>query len=510
MFVIRVLGRLATGRTGAALCAAVVGVVSLGFYLATLAPGLTWAHDSADGGELAVAASTLGIPHPPGYPTYVLLAHSFTLLPVGEVATRTNLFSAACAAGAAALLTWTLARTARNYAAAVGAGLALAFSPLLWAQATVTEVHTLNALFTALMLALTALTEPARMFVIRPHRPPRRAALLALAVGGTWGLSLGNHPTALFCGPLVLLALWRLRRFRPLGAAGIVLGLSVYLYLPLRAAADPPLNWGDPQTLERFWWMVSGALYRHFLFSLSWAYLPARLLAWAGLLTQQFSGAGIIVVVPGAILLWTVKRPFLVVTATTVAMCSVFAIGYDTTDSYLYLVPGLVCLGLWLGVGADWLVGEVAKRTRWLAWVIAVLAVGLPLAAAVYRFPMLDLSDDRAARDFGDAILGEAPSEAVVLSRRDTHTFALWYFRYAHGLRPDVVVVDLGLLGYDWYAAHLSRRLAVPVPVDVLMAPQEESLRQAAEVLDRPVCWIDWEWTGLSCAGTQRRQSDTD
>ena len=510
------LGRLATGRTGAALCAAVVGVVSLGFYLATLAPGLTWAHDSADGGELAVAASTLGIPHPPGYPTYVLLAHSFTLLPVGEVATRTNLFSAVCAAGAAALLTWTLARTARNYAAAVGAGLALAFSPILWAQATVTEVHTLNALFAALLLALAVPTEPARMLstaavgVIRPHRPPGQAVLLALAVGSAWGLSLGNHPTALFCGPLVLLALWRLRRFRLLGAAGIVLGLSVYLYLPLRAAADPPINWGDPQTLERFWWMVSGAPYRYFLFSLPRAYLPGRLLAWAGLLTQQFGRAGIIVAILGAIALWVVKRPFLVVTATTVALCSVFAIGYDTTDSYLYLVPGLVCLGLWLGVGADWLIGEVAKRARWLAWVVAVLAIGLPLAAAVYRFPMLDLSDDRAARDFGNAILGGAPPEAIVLSQRDTHTFALWYFRYAHGLRPDIVVVDLGLLGYDWYTAHLSRRLAVPVPVDVLMAPQEESLRQAAEVLDRPVCWIDLEWTGLSCAGTQRRQSDTD
>ena len=34
-------------------CAATVALVSLGFYLATLAPGLTWAYDSADGGELA-------------------------------------------------------------------------------------------------------------------------------------------------------------------------------------------------------------------------------------------------------------------------------------------------------------------------------------------------------------------------------------------------------------------------------------------------------------------------
>ena len=91
-----------------AVCVVAVGLVSLCVYVATLAPGLTWAHDSADGGELATAAATLGIAHPPGYPTYLLLAHVFTRLPVGEVATRTNLFSALCAASASALLAWTL------------------------------------------------------------------------------------------------------------------------------------------------------------------------------------------------------------------------------------------------------------------------------------------------------------------------------------------------------------------------------------------------------------------
>ena len=93
-----------------ALWAAAVGLIGLCLYLATLAPGLTWAHDSSDGGELAAAAYTLGIAHPPGYPTYVLLAHLFTRLPVGEVATRTNLFSAVSAAAASALVTLNLAR----------------------------------------------------------------------------------------------------------------------------------------------------------------------------------------------------------------------------------------------------------------------------------------------------------------------------------------------------------------------------------------------------------------
>jgi len=483
-----------TKGAGAALCAAAVGLVSLGFYLATLAPGLTWAHDGGDGGELAAAARTLGIPHPPGYPTYLLLAHLFTLLPVGEVATRTNLFSAVCAAGTAALLTWTLARMESSRASAISAGLAVAFSPLLWSQATVTEVHTLNGLFTALLLGLAALTGPGA------RRTPQQAALLALAVGSAWGLSLGNHPTALFCGPLILLALRRLRRFGLLGAAGIALGLAIYLYLPLRAAADPPVNWGDPRTLERFWWMVSGAPYRQFVFSLPLEYLPTRLLAWTGLLAQQFGWVGLMVVALGAAVLWTTDRSLLRATGTTVALCSVFAVGYNTSDSYLYLVPALVCLGLWLGTGVNWLICALAARAHRAARVAAALAVVLPLMAAVYRFPALDLSDDRAAGDFGAAILGQAPPGAVILSQRDDHTFALWYFQYALGRRPDIAVVDPDLLGYDWYTAHLSRRLAAPGPADLLLTGGDEGLQRAAKTLGRPVCWIGSEGTGLTCA----------
>ena len=48
-------------------------IISFAAYYATLAPTITWAHDGADGGDLITAAYTLGVAHPPGYPTYVLL-----------------------------------------------------------------------------------------------------------------------------------------------------------------------------------------------------------------------------------------------------------------------------------------------------------------------------------------------------------------------------------------------------------------------------------------------------
>ena len=78
--------------------ALLVGLTSLVVYLLTLAPSITWQHHGADSAELAVAAAVLGVPHPPGYPTWTLLAWLFTHLPLAELAQRVALLSAFSAA----------------------------------------------------------------------------------------------------------------------------------------------------------------------------------------------------------------------------------------------------------------------------------------------------------------------------------------------------------------------------------------------------------------------------
>jgi len=465
-----------------------VGLIGLAFYLRTLPPGLTWAHDSADGGELAAAAYTLGIPHPPGYPTYVLLAHPFTRLPLGEVATRTNLFSALCAAAAASVLAWTVARVTDSLPAACGAGVALALSPLLWSQAVVTEVHALNTLIACLLLSLAI-----------SSRAPTYNALHPGAAGLVWGLGLGNHLTIVLCAPLVTLVPRRRLRSALLGVAGLAVGLTVYLYLPLRASTNPPLSWGDPRSLDRFLWTVSGSLYHQFAFSLPPAHLPARLLAWAALLTSQFSPLGLVVCLLGAATLTTEDRALFVASFRTLVLCSAFAIGYNTTDSYLYLLPTLPCLGLWLGQGMARLISASATRTRWAAAVCIALAVLLPIALGVSRLPQIDLSDDRSVYEFREVALVEAPPGAIVVSQQDRHTFALWYFRYAIGQRSDVAVVDSALLGYDWYSSQLLHYGGIPASAHRLLAGPDEDLAQAVRALNRPVCRIPIDGTGLEC-----------
>src|SRR5438093_4180433 len=82
------------------LVTALVGMATLGVYLATLSPTI----GGGDGGELVTVGYVLGVAHPPGFPLYTLLAKLATLLPVGTVAWRVNLLSAVCAAAAAMLL----------------------------------------------------------------------------------------------------------------------------------------------------------------------------------------------------------------------------------------------------------------------------------------------------------------------------------------------------------------------------------------------------------------------
>jgi hypothetical protein len=188
----------------------------------------------------------------------------------------------------------------------------------------------------------------------------------------------------------------------------------------------------------------------------------------------------------------------------TSALYAAFAIGYNTPDSYLYLIPVLVCLGFWFGAGVDWLIRTASLRARWAGRLAVASAIILPVVAAALRFPTMDLGGDREPSEFEAAVLLQAPHKAIILSQQDAHTFALWYYQHARGRRPDVAVVDTGLLGYKWYNAQLVQRIrpgeGVSPPVGAVLAEGSGDLDGAATVLGRPVCRIDPDRAGLTCA----------
>jgi hypothetical protein len=177
----------------------VAPLVVLLAYLHTLAPGVTWANDGADSGDLITAAATLGIAHPTGYPTYLLLARAFQLIPLGDIAWRTTMLSAV----AGVLAAWLAGRAVYDivgtedwaaHAGASSATLLFGCSPLLWSQSVIAEVYSVNAVFVvlALWLALRVLVRTAPQSAWQQ----RGSALLL-------GLGMGVHSTT-----VLMVAMW--------------------------------------------------------------------------------------------------------------------------------------------------------------------------------------------------------------------------------------------------------------------------------------------------------------
>jgi len=185
-----------------------VAALALLVYIFTLAPTVTfW-----DAGEFIAAAKTLGIPHPPGTPLFVMIAHVWAiLLPIGEYAVRTNLLSALLSAAGAgfffliahesirALTADLEERTARllRLGGAAAAALLGAFTFTNWQNSNETEVYAVSTFAIAAMGWLA--------HVWRRYRGTDRAPRVLLLIVYLAGISIGNHLLALLAGPGVIM-----------------------------------------------------------------------------------------------------------------------------------------------------------------------------------------------------------------------------------------------------------------------------------------------------------------
>jgi hypothetical protein len=221
--------------------------------------------------------------------------------------------------------------------------------------------------------------------------------------------------------------------------------------LPLRAAAHPPINWGDPRGWAGFWWVISGSPYRELAFGLPKAFLYGRVEAWAALLAQQFGWLGIGLGLVGLLYGAAGTRLFIWPACGLAIAFSAFALTYDTVDSYTYLLPTYIVFAIWIGLGVHVVLETLANRRP----VAAPLAATALTIALLWRVPVtalqVDASHDRQAIDFATQVLAAAPPRAIVVTQADRDTFALWYYHYALGDRPDLFVIAEPLLEFMWY-----------------------------------------------------------
>jgi hypothetical protein len=415
---------------GTAWLEASVGIASLALYVSTLAPTVL----PADSGEYQLVSHVLGIAHPPGYALYTLLGKAFTLLPVGDVAYRVNLFAAVCGAMTLVLIARAVRQGTGSCAAALVASATLGLSTTFWAQSTTANIRSLTALFTALCLVI----------LLRWGEDRTNGRLAAL--GACFGLGVWHHLSlVLFTIPFLAYMLAcepRLirqpRRWLP-GLGAFVASFVILLYLPVRSLMAPSF---DPAPIRSWGGFINHVLALGFrgdmLYYRTLPELAARLGVWRDIMLLQFGplllGAGLLAALPLGARRWRV----LLLLAGTWAVNVVSVMTYRAPQTVEYLIPSYVALVMLLGYGLGLTLRAPLRRSLGGALIGLLLLVAGGIGVANYPSFRL-LHGDTSARDYAEAILRDAPPSAVVLTNWHRAT-PFWYLQQVEGLRPDVEV----------------------------------------------------------------------
>jgi Protein of unknown function (DUF2723) len=429
--------------------AVVLGVflLALALYLRTMLGDVTW----WDTGEFQTVGSVLGIAHPTGYPTYTMLAWLAQVLfqPFGSPAFRADLLNAVLAAGAAALMALAAIQLTRRWILGALAGVALAVSPQGWAIGLAADPHGLHVFFAALLIVL-LLSWQSR---VRAGRPDARWLLVASVV---FGLSLGNHALTVLLAPgvgvFVLLVepqlLWRRWRLTLACVIAVVATtVLVYAYIPLRASMNPPLDYADPVTWDRFKYLVLGQQFQGTFHA-----MPSFRAGLSQIWKQLVNNLGLVAVlsVAGGVVAFVRNVQFALLAALWFGLTFVFALGYENADiERYYLVPIMMAI-LWAAIALDavWRGVETLARDATAKRVVALggVAVGALLVLVVLlpvpdRVPDMDRSGDTGARQWMDATFDALAPNAVIVSWWNYST-PLWYGKFVEGKRPDVTIID--------------------------------------------------------------------
>ena len=471
-------------------------------YLATLSPTTAmW-----DTSEYIAAAKVLGLPHPPGNPLFVMLAHAFGLLPIPvSYAARINILAALCSAIAAGvwflLIDHVLARggiSAWRRRACAAAGVivgATAFT--VWNQSVVNEkVYTISlALFAAITLLMLRWLDGDGI---------KRNDAKLVAIGFLLGAGYTVHPAGLLPGLAVVVTVatqhWR-KFLQPRLVIAVfgafLLGLTPFIFEPIRAAQWPAMNegaptgcenglgwsctfskatytrlsaninrdqYGKPSVMDRqvsfgaqldMWWLY---------FKWQWLRDPHGNTPYVQLLLALLLFA---LGAYGATVHWRWDRPSCIYWATFMFTLTILLVYYmnfkygfsqapDLGDSvprevrdrdYFYLWS-FSAWGVWVGIA----IGAIWRRTRYGVGLLASAAVPL-----ISNWSAASRRNDIVARDWAVDILNSVEPYGVIVTGGDNDTFPLWYAQYVEGVRPDVTVVIDQYLGMDWFVHQLLR-----------------------------------------------------
>lgn len=422
-----------------------------------------------DAGEFALAARYLTITHPPGYSFYTILARAWALLfPLGTEAYRLNVLSSLATALALVFGIFWIGRFAGvSYLSALSAMVLFSSSRLVLGLSFVSEMYTVGLLF--LLVLLICLHQA--LDLGQSRRLLMMCLLFPLALGTRLDLVLSSIYVLPFLG-LLFRPHWR--RHWPYGLFFLLIGFTVFLYLPIRSVTEPLVNWGDPSSWPNLLAALMRKSHGSTLDLLSKEYKLGSMFFldcrhWARVAWEGFGPA--LAFVPAGLIFLRARRSSLFWPSLLCFFVNgpvfLFLANMPPNPHALkvledHFLPSLLMLALWIACGLQF-TAQQARARLGLTDRAMPAGAGIILGAGLliflgYRSAGAGLRRNFYLYDYAVNVFRSAPPGAIVVLHEDVQLFGLWYEYWRRGHRKDLRLVAQGLSGSPWYLKSLRER----------------------------------------------------
>ncbi len=455
-----------------------------------------------DSGEYASNAFNLSIPGPGGSILFVLLGRFFIILffflPAVKAVILVSIFSAALASVFAYYTLLTIfdnlsikSSAEFKISSAFFTSLSVPFLFSVWCEAAVTRIYALGLLLTGILIY-------SSVKIWLSNNDDEKIKLFYLVIF-ILGLDYAAHRLNTPFIPVTLLLLFslkhKLKSFKFwFAVAGLyLLGFSLNLFILIRSQANPPFAMDSIHNFNQLFDWINMKRFGESNFSIIfnrrapfWNYqinhMYLRYFGW-NFLGSQGSGTifneTFISVVPFLLgitgffysLLKKFKIWILIFTAFFffsfgLIVYSNIREGFDHFREIDRLfIPSFFVFVLWIGIGLYYSAGifrnfltRLSIKKTYRLIIISLLAfVLLPLNIIWLNWFKCNRSGYYFPEDFAFNMLAGCSRNAMLFTNGDNDTFPLWFLQSVEGIRPDIAVMNLGLLNTTFFVHQLQR-----------------------------------------------------